>query len=108
MYFYESMLQEKSISIVSRDVCKLNDLKVIHDLYSQCLTQILSKTTSFNKPSAQQGGGRGPHGRLAQRRNKRAVRSKRPDLSAYTADLRGRVHGWWAGGGGLEFRVASS
>ena len=25
---------------------KLNNLKVIHDLYSQCLTQALSKTTS--------------------------------------------------------------
>jgi len=25
----------------------LNNLKVIHDLYSQCLTQALSKTTSF-------------------------------------------------------------
>ena len=25
---------------------KLNNLKVIHDLYSQCLTQILSKTSS--------------------------------------------------------------
>ena len=27
---------------------KLNYLKVIHDLYSQCLTQILSKTTFFS------------------------------------------------------------
>ena len=25
---------------------KFNNLKVIHDLYSQCLAQILSKTTS--------------------------------------------------------------
>jgi hypothetical protein len=105
MYFYESILQDKSISIVSGDICKLN-LKVIHDLYSQCLTKILSKTTSFNEPGARQGGGRGPHGRLAQRRNKRAVRSTRPDLSAYTADLCGGVHGWWAVGE-LEFRVAS-
>jgi hypothetical protein len=31
-------------------IFKLNDLKVIHDLYSQCLTQTLSKTTSFIKP----------------------------------------------------------
>jgi hypothetical protein len=30
-------------------ICKLNDLKVIHHLYSQCLTQTLSKTTSFTK-----------------------------------------------------------
>jgi hypothetical protein len=30
-------------------ISKLNDLKVIHDLYSQCLTQILSKTTSSTK-----------------------------------------------------------
>ena len=27
---------------------KLNDLKIIHDLYSQCLTQILSKTSSIS------------------------------------------------------------
>jgi hypothetical protein len=30
-------------------IIKLNDLKVIHDLYSQCLNQTLSKTTSFTK-----------------------------------------------------------
>ena len=28
-------------------ISKLNNLKVIHDLYSQCLTRVLSKTTSF-------------------------------------------------------------
>ena len=28
-------------------ICKLNNLKVIDNLYSQCLTQILSKTSSF-------------------------------------------------------------
>jgi len=28
-------------------ICKLNNLKVLDNLYSQCLTQILSKTTSF-------------------------------------------------------------
>ena len=28
-------------------ISKLNNLKVIHDLYSQCLTQALSKMTSF-------------------------------------------------------------
>jgi hypothetical protein len=27
-------------------ICKLNNLKVIDDLYSQCLTQTLSKTSS--------------------------------------------------------------
>jgi hypothetical protein len=30
-------------------IFKLNDLKVIHLLYSQCLTKILSKTISFTK-----------------------------------------------------------
>jgi hypothetical protein len=35
---------------------KLNDLKVIHDLYSQCLTQTLSKTTSNMKPEGVCGG----------------------------------------------------
>jgi hypothetical protein len=28
-------------------IFKLNNLKVIHDLHSQCLTEILSKTTWF-------------------------------------------------------------
>ena len=28
-------------------ISKLNNLKVIHDLYSQCLTQTLSIATSF-------------------------------------------------------------
>jgi hypothetical protein len=31
-------------------IFKLNNLKVIHDLYSQCLTQTLSKTTSNREP----------------------------------------------------------
>jgi hypothetical protein len=31
-------------------IFKLNDLKVIHDLYSKCLTQTLSKTTSNREP----------------------------------------------------------
>jgi hypothetical protein len=31
-------------------IFKLNDLKVIHDLYLQCLTQTLSKTTSNREP----------------------------------------------------------
>ena len=36
--------------IYSYDFCilKLNNLKVIHDLYFQCLTQTLSKTTFFS------------------------------------------------------------
>ena len=32
---------------------KLNNLKVIHDLYSQCLTQTLSKTTFFSSMEVQ-------------------------------------------------------
>jgi hypothetical protein len=35
-------------------ISKLNNLKVIHDLYSQCLTQTLSKTTSITKPDGVQ------------------------------------------------------
>jgi hypothetical protein len=31
-------------------IYKLNDLKVIYDLYSQCLTQTLSETTSNTEP----------------------------------------------------------
>jgi hypothetical protein len=34
----------------SFQISKLNNLKVIHDLFSQCLTQIFSKTSSFTKP----------------------------------------------------------
>jgi hypothetical protein len=44
VYFYESILQDKSIHVVFH-ISKLNNLKVIHDLCSQCLTQALSKTT---------------------------------------------------------------
>jgi hypothetical protein len=40
----------RQIYSCSFHISKLNDLKVIHDLYSQCLTQIMSKTTSFTKP----------------------------------------------------------
>jgi hypothetical protein len=40
----------RQIYLCSFHISKLNDLKVIHDLYSQCLTQIMSKTTSFTKP----------------------------------------------------------
>jgi hypothetical protein len=31
-------------------ICKLNELKIIRDLYSQYLTQTLSTTTSFTNP----------------------------------------------------------
>jgi hypothetical protein len=42
---------EFSTQIYSRSfhISRLNDLKVIHDLYSQCLTQTLFKMTSFTK-----------------------------------------------------------
>jgi hypothetical protein len=42
---YKSKFQDKSIYMIFH-IFKLNDLKVIHDLYFQCLTQTLSKTTS--------------------------------------------------------------
>jgi len=44
--FYENIFQDKSIHIIFY-ICKLNNLKVIDDLYSQCLIQTLSKTTSL-------------------------------------------------------------
>ena len=44
--FCESIFQDKSIHMVFT-FFKLNNLKVVHDLYSQCLTPILSKKTSF-------------------------------------------------------------
>ena len=47
LYFYESIFQDKYIHMVFVFL-KLNNLKVIHDLYFQCLTQILSKTTFFS------------------------------------------------------------
>jgi hypothetical protein len=40
----------RQIYSCSFHISKLNDLKVIRDLYFQCLTQTLSKTTSFTKP----------------------------------------------------------
>jgi len=45
LYFLRNYFQDKSIHIVF--IFKLNNLKVIHNLYFQCLTQILSKTTFF-------------------------------------------------------------
>ena len=47
LYFYESIFQDKYIHMVFVFL-KLNNLKVIHDLYFQCLTKILSKTTFFS------------------------------------------------------------
>src|SRR6185437_6705951 len=46
--------------VVSYGFCtlKLNNLKVIHDLYFQCLTQILSKTTFFTSLEGVVGDGR--------------------------------------------------
>jgi hypothetical protein len=49
VYSYESNFQDKSIYMIFH-IFKLNYLKVIHDLYSQCLTQTLSKTTSNREP----------------------------------------------------------
>ena len=43
VYLYESIFQDKSIHIIH--ICKPNNLKVIDDLNSQCLTKTLSKTT---------------------------------------------------------------
>jgi hypothetical protein len=43
VYFHESIFQDKFIHFY---IYKLNNLKVINDLYSQYLTQTLSKTTS--------------------------------------------------------------
>jgi hypothetical protein len=39
-------MYRKVIYVYNFYICKLNNLKVIDDLYSQCLTQTLSKTTS--------------------------------------------------------------
>jgi hypothetical protein len=41
VYFYESIFHDKIYSY-SFHIWKLNNLKVIDDLYSQCLTQTLS------------------------------------------------------------------
>jgi hypothetical protein len=44
--FCESILQNISIDVIFVFL-KLNNLKVIHDLCSQCLSEILSETTCF-------------------------------------------------------------
>jgi hypothetical protein len=50
MYTVMKIFFTRQIYSCSFHISKLNDLKVIHDLYSQCLTQTLSKMTSFTKP----------------------------------------------------------
>jgi hypothetical protein len=40
VYFYESIFQQ--IYLYNFHICKLNNLKVINDLHSQCLTKTLS------------------------------------------------------------------
>jgi hypothetical protein len=49
MYIFMKMIFKINL-LYDFHISKLNDLKVSHHLYSQCLTQILSKTTSFTKP----------------------------------------------------------
>jgi hypothetical protein len=49
VYYYQTTFQDKSIYMIFH-IFKLNDLKVIHDLCSQCLTQTLSKTISNREP----------------------------------------------------------
>jgi hypothetical protein len=46
--FYKSNFQENSIYVIFH-ISKLNDLKVIYDLYFLCLTQTLSETISNTK-----------------------------------------------------------
>jgi hypothetical protein len=50
MYTFMKVFCKTNLLICSFHISKLNDLKVIHDLYSHYLTQIISKTTSFTKP----------------------------------------------------------
>jgi hypothetical protein len=49
MYTFIKVLCKTNLYVVFT-FSKLNDLKVIHNLYSQCLTQIMSKMNSFTKP----------------------------------------------------------
>jgi hypothetical protein len=49
MYLDAIIYFARQIFLCSFRIFKLNDIKVIHDLFSQYLTQILSKTTSFTK-----------------------------------------------------------
>jgi hypothetical protein len=50
MYIFLRKYFTRQIYSCSFHISKLNNLIVIHDLYSQYLTQILSKTSSFTKP----------------------------------------------------------
>ena len=45
MYIFMKVLFKTNLYPYGFQIFKLNNLKVIHDLYSQCLTQTLSKTT---------------------------------------------------------------
>ena len=47
MYIFMKVFFSRQIYLYDFYIFKLNNLKVIHDLYSQCLTQALSKTTLF-------------------------------------------------------------
>jgi hypothetical protein len=49
MYILMKIIFKTSIYMIFH-IFKLNDLKVIHHLYYQCLTEILSKTTSNREP----------------------------------------------------------
>jgi hypothetical protein len=49
MYTFMEMIFETNL-LYDFHISKLKDLKVIYHLYSQCLTQILSETTSFTEP----------------------------------------------------------
>jgi hypothetical protein len=46
VYFYESIFFKTNLFLWFH-IFKLNTSKIIYDLYSQCLTQILFKTISF-------------------------------------------------------------
>jgi hypothetical protein len=50
MYILMKVIFKTNLYLYDFRSYKLNDLKVIHDLYSQCLTQNLSKTTCNTKP----------------------------------------------------------
>jgi hypothetical protein len=47
IYVYDWKYFSRQIYWYNLHISKLNGLKVIHDLYSQCLTQTLSKTSSY-------------------------------------------------------------
>jgi hypothetical protein len=47
MCTFTKIFFSRQIYSYSFHICKLNNLKVSYDLYFQCLTQTLSKTTFF-------------------------------------------------------------